>query len=70
MILEQLYLPCLAQASYFVGDEESGVAAVVDPRRDVGLYLELAEDKGLAIRDVLLTHFHADFLAGHRKWRI
>jgi len=69
MILEQFYLTCLAQASYLIGDEESGVAAVVDPRRDVSIYLDLAAAKGLSVRDILLTHFHADFLAGHLELR-
>lgn len=65
MILEQHYLACLSQASYLVGDEDAGVLAVVDPRRDVDLYLERAAALGGTIRHVLLTHFHADFLAGH-----
>ena len=65
MILEQHYLGCLAQASYLIVDETSKVALVADPRRDVDLYLERAEDLGARIEHVLLTHFHADFLAGH-----
>jgi glyoxylase-like metal-dependent hydrolase (beta-lactamase superfamily II)/rhodanese-related sulfurtransferase len=65
VILEQLYLGCLSQASYLVGDEEAGVAAVVDPRRDVDVYLEEAERRGLEIQHVFLTHFHADFVSGH-----
>ena len=65
MILEQLYLPCLSQASYLLGDEASGTAVVVDPRRDVDVYLERAQALGLRIRHVYLTHFHADFVAGH-----
>jgi rhodanese-related sulfurtransferase/glyoxylase-like metal-dependent hydrolase (beta-lactamase superfamily II) len=69
MILEQLYLGCLAHASYFVADEESKVAAVVDPRRDVEEYLALAARHGVTIRHVLLTHFHADFVAGHLELR-
>jgi glyoxylase-like metal-dependent hydrolase (beta-lactamase superfamily II)/rhodanese-related sulfurtransferase len=69
MILEQHYLGCLSQASYFIGDEESGTAAVVDPRRDVDEYLEKARDRGLTIRHVLLTHFHADFISGHLELR-
>lgn len=65
MILEQYYLGCLSQASYLIADETSKVAAVVDPRRDVDLYLEEAARLGVTIKHVLLTHFHADFLAGH-----
>jgi glyoxylase-like metal-dependent hydrolase (beta-lactamase superfamily II)/rhodanese-related sulfurtransferase len=65
MILRQLYLQCLAQASYLIGDERSGQAAVVDPRRDVDEILAEARRLGLEIRHVLLTHFHADFVAGH-----
>jgi len=65
LILEQHYLACLSHASYFLADEASGIAAVVDPQRDVDAYLERAERAGCAIRYVLLTHFHADFVAGH-----
>jgi len=69
MILHQFYLNCLAHASYLVGDEASGVAAVVDPQRDVDQYLAFAAAHGLRIAHVLLTHFHADFLAGHLELR-
>lgn len=69
MILKQFYLNCLAHASYLVGDTHSRTAAIVDPRRDVGQYLEEAERHGLAIRHVFLTHFHADFVAGHLELR-
>ncbi len=69
MILEQFYLNCLAHASYLIGDEGSGIAAVVDPRRDVEVYLEAAKRHGLRIQHVFLTHFHADFLAGHLELR-
>ena len=65
MILQQHYLGCLAQASYLIGDEKTKTAVIVDPRRDVDLYLEEAEKLGMKIRYVMLTHFHADFLAGH-----
>ncbi len=69
MILEQHYLGCLAHASYFIADERSGIAAVVDPQRDVGRYLEAAERSGTRIAHVFLTHLHADFLAGHLELR-
>ncbi len=69
MILDQYYLSCLSHASYLVADEESGVAAVVDPQRDIDRYLEDAKSKGLTIKYVILTHFHADFLAGHIELR-
>jgi hydroxyacylglutathione hydrolase len=69
VILEQYYLACLAHASYLVGDETSGEAAVVDPQRDVDQYVTDAERKGLRIRYVFLTHFHADFVAGHLELR-
>lgn len=65
MILEQHYLACLSQASYLLGDEATKTAVVVDPRRDVDVYLERAAALGLAIRHVFLTHFHADFVSGH-----
>jgi hydroxyacylglutathione hydrolase len=69
MILEQYYLGCLAHASYLVADEASGEAAVVDPQRDVAQYLEDAERRGCRIGHVFLTHFHADFVAGHLELR-
>src|SRR3989304_5086577 len=69
MILKQYYLGCLAHASYLIGDEEARTAVVVDPQRDVGQYLEDARRQGLQIRHVFLTHFHADFVAGHLELR-
>ncbi len=65
MILQQIYLGCLSQASYLIACEESRVAAIVDPRRDVDDYLELAKKHELEIRHVILTHLHADFISGH-----
>src|SRR5438128_7448336 len=69
MILKQFYLSCLAHASYLVGDERTHAAVVVDPQRDVDQYLAFAAEHGLDIRHVVLTHFHADFLAGHLELR-
>jgi len=69
MILHQFYLSCLAHASYLIGDEQTGTAAVVDPQRDVDRYLAFAEEHHLRIAYVFLTHFHADFLAGHLELR-
>jgi glyoxylase-like metal-dependent hydrolase (beta-lactamase superfamily II)/rhodanese-related sulfurtransferase len=69
MILKQYYLGCLAHASYLIGDEASHTAAVVDPQRDVHQYLEDAQQLGVQIRHVFLTHFHADFIAGHLELR-
>ncbi|HLW77509.1 MAG TPA: MBL fold metallo-hydrolase [Bryobacteraceae bacterium] len=69
MILKQYYLGCLAHASYLLGDEPSETAIVVDPQRDVHQYLDDAAKLGLRIRHVFLTHFHADFLAGHLELR-
>lgn len=65
MIFEQHYLDCLSQASYFIGDETTGRAVVVDPRRDIDPYLETATTNGMQIELVIETHFHADFLSGH-----
>lgn len=69
MFLKQYYLGCLAHASYLVGDEATGTAIVVDPQRDVQQYLDDARDRGFSIRHVFLTHFHADFIAGHLELR-
>src|SRR5712691_8967269 len=69
MILHQFYLNCLAHASYLIGDEQTRVAAVVDPQRDIDQYLTLAGAHGLRIAHVFLTHLHADFIAGHLELR-
>lgn len=65
MILQQYYLGCLSHGSYLIGDEASGTAVVVDPRRDIDEYLDAASASGLRITGVINTHFHADFVAGH-----
>jgi hydroxyacylglutathione hydrolase len=65
VIFEQYYLECLSQASYLIVDETTGRAIVVDPRRDVGEYLESAKKHNATIELVIETHFHADFLSGH-----
>ena len=59
----------MAHASYLIGDAETGIAAVVDPQRDVDGYIEDAAKLGLTIKHVFLTHFHADFIAGHLELR-
>jgi hydroxyacylglutathione hydrolase len=69
MILKQFYLGCLAHASYLIGDEETGEAAVVDPQRDIDQYLAFAAENKLHIKHVFLTHLHADFIAGHLELR-
>jgi hydroxyacylglutathione hydrolase len=63
MYFEQFYLGCLAHASYMLGSE--GEAAVVDPQRDVDIYLKAASEHGLKIRHIFETHLHADFVSGH-----
>ena len=65
MYFEQFYLACLSHASYMIGSE--GVAAVIDPQRDVAIYLEEARKNGLQIEHVIETHLHADFISGHRE---
>ena len=69
MILKQYYLGCLAHASYLIADETHGTAAVVDPQRDIEQYLEDAAEAGCQLTHVFLTHFHADFVAGHLELR-
>jgi selenocysteine lyase/cysteine desulfurase/glyoxylase-like metal-dependent hydrolase (beta-lactamase superfamily II)/rhodanese-related sulfurtransferase len=65
VILEQLYTDSLSQAAYLVADETTGHAVIVDPLRDVDRYLSITAELGLTIVGVILTHFHADFAAGH-----
>jgi hydroxyacylglutathione hydrolase len=63
MQVERFYLGCLAHASYVVHD--AGEAAVIDPQRDVDLYVDEAKKLGVRIRWVIETHLHADFVSGH-----
>jgi hydroxyacylglutathione hydrolase len=63
MYIEQIYTGCLSQASYYI--ESNGEAAIVDPMRDIDIYLELAKKRNSEIKYVLNTHFHADFVSGH-----
>ncbi len=65
MIFTQHYLECLSQGSYLIGDETTGRAVVVDPRRDIDEYLSEAAEHGLRVERVIETHIHADFLTGH-----
>lgn len=69
MIFKQFYLSCLAHASYLIGDQVTGAAVVVDPQRDVDQYLVFAAEHNLQIKHVILTHLHADFVAGHLELR-
>jgi glyoxylase-like metal-dependent hydrolase (beta-lactamase superfamily II) len=69
VIFKQFYLPCLAHASYIIGDEETGTAAVVDPQRDTDQYIAFTSGHALNIKHVFLTHLHADFIAGHLELR-
>lgn len=67
MLLERIYDEDLAQASYFIGCQAKGEAIVVDPRRDLGVYLDLAVKHGMRIAAVTETHIHADYLSGTRE---
>jgi glyoxylase-like metal-dependent hydrolase (beta-lactamase superfamily II) len=69
LIFQQFYLNCLAHASYLIGDEGTGTAAVIDPQRDIDRYLVFAAEHKLEIKHVFLTHLHADFVAGHLELR-
>ncbi|MDA0255878.1 MAG: MBL fold metallo-hydrolase [Planctomycetota bacterium] len=69
MKIEQYYLACLSHASYMITDERTKTAAVVDPQRDIDQYLKDAAAGGYTIKHVFLTHFHADFIAGHIELR-
>jgi hydroxyacylglutathione hydrolase len=65
MFFEQFYLGCLAHASYMLASE--GEAVVVDPQRDVDIYLKAAEEQKVKIRHIFETHLHADFVSGHNE---
>jgi len=63
MFIKQLYTGCLSEAAYYV--ESEGEAAIVDPLRDIEVYLDLATERGAKIKYIFETHFHADFVSGH-----
>jgi glyoxylase-like metal-dependent hydrolase (beta-lactamase superfamily II)/rhodanese-related sulfurtransferase len=63
MFVKQLYTGCLSESAYYI--ESEGVAAIVDPLRDIDAYLQLASERGTAIKYIFETHFHADFVSGH-----
>jgi len=63
MLVEQLYTNCLAQATYYV--ESEGEAAIIDPLRDTDDYIQKAQERGVKIKYIFETHFHADFVSGH-----
>ncbi len=65
MYFDQFYLGCLAHASYIIASK--GEAVVVDPQRDVELYIKAAAERGVAIRHIFESHLHADFISGHRE---
>ena len=67
MFFQHIYDKSLAQASYFIGCQKAGVAAVIDAKRDVDTYLEIAQQNNMKITHILETHIHADFLAGSRE---
>lgn len=67
MVIETVFTQGVAHLSYLIGDRATGKAAVIDPRRDVDVYIELAKKHKLAIKYVLETHIHADFVSGTRE---
>lgn len=67
MFFQHVYDKSLSQASYFIGCQKAGVAIVIDPKRDVDTYLEIAKQNNMKITHVTETHIHADFLSGSRE---
>ncbi len=63
MFIKQLYTGCLSEAAYYI--ESNGEAAVIDPLRDIDIYLEIAKERNASIKYIFETHFHADFVSGH-----
>ncbi len=63
MFVKQLFTDCLSEFSYYI--ESDGVAAVIDPLRDIDEYLEIAKERNATIKYIFETHFHADFISGH-----
>lgn len=67
MFFQHVYDKSLAQGSYFVGCQKTGEAIVIDPKRDIDTYLDIAKQNNLRITHITETHIHADFLCGSRE---
>ena len=67
MVVETVFTEGVAHLSYLIGDKATGKAAVIDPRRDVDVYIELARKHKLSITHALETHIHADLVSGCRE---
>ena len=67
MFFQHIYDKSLAQASYLIGCQKTGESIVIDPKRDVDTYIDIARQNGLRITHVTETHIHADFLSGSRE---
>ena len=67
MFFQHIYDKSLAQASYLIGCQKTGESIVIDPKRDVDTYVDIAKQNGLRITHVTETHIHADFLSGSRE---
>jgi len=63
MFIKQLYTGCISEAAYYI--ESDGMAAIIDPLRDIEEYLDLANERKASIKYIFETHFHADFVSGH-----
>ena len=67
MFFQHIYDRSLAQGSYLIGCQKTGESIVIDPKRDVDTYIDIARQNGLRITHVTETHIHADFLSGSRE---
>jgi hydroxyacylglutathione hydrolase len=67
MVFETVQTAGIAQLSYLIGDDSSQTAAVIDPRPEVEIYLELSRKHGVTITHIFETHIHADFMSGARE---
>ncbi|RUR72510.1 rhodanese-like domain-containing protein [Chlorogloeopsis fritschii PCC 9212] len=70
LVLEQINVEGLAHLSYLIGDDKAGVAAAIDPRRDVDIYLQRAREMGVRITHIIETHIHADFVSGSHELQV
>src|SRR5580765_5632285 len=67
LVFKTIQTAGIAELSYFIGDDDEGVAAIFDPRPDVEVYLEMARDAKLSITHIFETHIHADLVSGSRE---
>ena len=67
LVFERVVSEGIGEISYIIGDDTTGLAAVIDPRPDCDAYIQLAREHSVTIRHIIQTHIHEDFVSGVRQ---